>query len=66
MPWVPALRARFGGIHAGHGPQAPGDRAERLGWVPSVAVTAALWVVLLGSLSLVAARTYNPFIYFRF
>jgi hypothetical protein len=35
-------------------------------WVSSFATTAALWIVLLGSLSLVAARTYNPFIYFRF
>ncbi len=68
MPWVPALRARLGGIPAGDGSQATGHGAEgsAVGWVPSLAVTAALWIVLLGSLSLVAARTYNPFIYFRF
>jgi alginate O-acetyltransferase complex protein AlgI len=68
MPWLPAVRARFAGAPAGHGPRATGDRADglALGWMPSVAVMAALWIVLLASLSLVAARTYNPFIYFRF
>jgi len=68
MPWVPAVRARLRGIPAVDGPRATGARADAsaLGWVPSFGVTAALWVVLLGSLSLVAARTYNPFIYFRF
>ncbi len=65
MPWVPAVRTRFAGALAGNRPWATGDGRD-LGWVPSFAVTAALWIVLLGSLSLVAARTYNPFIYFRF
>jgi alginate O-acetyltransferase complex protein AlgI len=68
MPWIRFVRARLGGTPAGDGPQATGDGADRsaFGWVPSFGVTAALWIVLLGSLSLVAARTYNPFIYFRF
>ena len=68
MPWVRIVRAGFAGAPAGDGQQATGDGTEgsAVGWVTSLAVTAALWLVLLGSLSLVAARTYNPFIYFRF
>jgi len=42
--------------------EAPGT----LGWLPSVAVTVALSALLFASMMLVAARTYNPFIYFRF
>jgi alginate O-acetyltransferase complex protein AlgI len=38
----------------------------QLGWVPSAAATAGLIVVFAASLMLSAARTYNPFIYFRF
>jgi alginate O-acetyltransferase complex protein AlgI len=64
MPWVPALYARLGGVPADDGRPATGVRG--VSWVSSFATTAALWIVLLGSLSLVAARTYNPFIYFRF
>jgi alginate O-acetyltransferase complex protein AlgI len=37
-----------------------------LGWVPSALSTAALTVLLVASVMLIAARTYNPFIYFRF
>jgi alginate O-acetyltransferase complex protein AlgI len=73
MPWVPRVRARLAHAPGGDGRQATGDGPPQgtddrrtVGWVPSLAVTAALWLVLLGSLSLVAARTYNPFIYFRF
>ena len=66
MPWVQGVRARFALASAGHRPPATGHRDAAVGWGPSFAVTAALWIVLLGSLSLVAARTYNPFIYFRF
>ena len=55
MPIVPALRAR----------------AERAvdswrGWAPELAGTVALVAVFLAALLQVAARTYNPFIYFRF
>jgi alginate O-acetyltransferase complex protein AlgI len=72
MPWGQGMRARFARAQARDGRQETGDRTRAtgdepvVGWVPSLAVTAALWIVLLGSLSLVAARTYNPFIYFRF
>jgi len=68
LPWMPTVRSFFAGTPAGDGRQASGDgRTEpAAGWVPSFVVTATLWMVLLGSLSLVAARTYNPFIYFRF
>jgi len=38
----------------------------RLGWMSSIAVTAGLVLLLAGSVMLSAARTYNPFIYFRF
>jgi hypothetical protein len=38
----------------------------RFAWLPSAAVTAGLFVLLFASVMLSAARTYNPFIYFRF
>jgi len=38
----------------------------RLAWLPSAAVTVGLFVLLAASVMLSAARTYNPFIYFRF
>ncbi len=50
-PWVPALAARFGD-----------DR----GWSLPLLNTAALLTLLLLSIMSMAARTYNPFIYFRF
>jgi alginate O-acetyltransferase complex protein AlgI len=50
-PWVPALAARL-------------DR--RPGWSLPLLNTAALIALLLLSIMSVAARTYNPFIYFRF
>ncbi|MGE0815848.1 MAG: MBOAT family protein [Vicinamibacterales bacterium] len=37
-----------------------------LGWVPSAATAAALALLLAASMALSAARTYSPFIYFRF
>jgi alginate O-acetyltransferase complex protein AlgI len=43
-----------------------GDVERRLGWAPSLVGTAAVIVLLAASLTLVAAKTYNPFIYFRF
>jgi hypothetical protein len=36
------------------------------GWLPSLVSTAALMAILAASVMLSAARTYNPFIYFRF
>jgi alginate O-acetyltransferase complex protein AlgI len=51
-PWVPALAAR----HA--------RGAEAGGW--DLAATAALVAIFVTSVLHVAARTYNPFIYFRF
>ena len=54
-PWVPALAAR-----ASRAPRRP------LGWTMSLASTATLLALLLASILQVAARTYNPFIYFRF
>ena len=75
MPWLPAVRTRFAGAQSGDGSHQTGDGRQAtgdgeagpvVGWVPSFVATATLWIVLLGSLSLVAARTYNPFIYFRF
>jgi alginate O-acetyltransferase complex protein AlgI len=50
-PWVPALAERL-------------DR--RQGWGLPLMNTAALIALLLLSIMSVAARTYNPFIYFRF
>jgi alginate O-acetyltransferase complex protein AlgI len=51
-PWIPALAARV-------------DRsAGRTGW--DAVAASALVAVFLASILNVAARTYNPFIYFRF
>jgi alginate O-acetyltransferase complex protein AlgI len=47
-------------------PAASVDGPRNLGWVPSAAVTTALVALLVASVMLSAARTYNPFIYFRF
>jgi alginate O-acetyltransferase complex protein AlgI len=43
-----------------------GGGSPRLAWVPSIATTAGLVLLLAASVMLSAARTYNPFIYFRF
>jgi hypothetical protein len=40
------------------------DRADS--WTFDLAATAALVLLLVASIMQVAARTYNPFIYFRF
>jgi hypothetical protein len=37
-----------------------------MAWMPSLVGTVAIVVLLTASLTLVAAKTYNPFIYFRF
>jgi alginate O-acetyltransferase complex protein AlgI len=42
------------------------EASVRFAWLPSAAVTAGLFVLLFASVMLSAARTYNPFIYFRF
>jgi hypothetical protein len=55
-PIVPRLARRLA---------AAGDRAF-VGPVPSLVGTAALLAILAASVMLSAARTYNPFIYFRF
>jgi alginate O-acetyltransferase complex protein AlgI len=54
-PWVPAVAARIA-------------RAERPGaaWRLELLGTATLMALLVASVMSVAARTYNPFIYFRF
>ena len=59
MPIVPALARRW---------VEPADPEvePRLAWGPSLVGAAAIVVLLAASLTLVAAKTYNPFIYFRF
>ncbi len=54
-PWVPALAGRL-------------SRAEppQAGWPVSLLSTTTLVALLLASIMSMAARTYNPFIYFRF
>ena len=43
-----------------------GRERTDLPFLPSAAATALLMLLLVGSIMLIAARTYNPFIYFRF
>lgn len=50
-PWVPALASRLDGAR---------------GWSVPLLNTAALMALLVLSIMSMAARTYNPFIYFRF
>jgi alginate O-acetyltransferase complex protein AlgI len=54
-PWVPALAARIG--RAGR---------PRLEWTAGLLSTASLMALLAASIVSLSARTYNPFIYFRF
>jgi alginate O-acetyltransferase complex protein AlgI len=56
LPVWAAVGARWSG-------PAANDGSLTLGWMPSALVLA---VVLCGSIMLIAARTYDPFIYFRF
>jgi len=58
-PWVPALAAR---VQAGVEDGRPTTRARRV----SALGTVSLMVLLVASILQMAARTYNPFIYFRF
>jgi len=55
VPWIADRWLRIGSA---------GD--ERLAWLPSLVGAAALFTLLAASLSMSAASTYNPFIYFRF
>ena len=68
-PVLPALARRLSarpqGAHDGSLPGGPAAAAV-LGWAPSVAATLGLALLLGASIMLSAARTYSPFIYFRF
>jgi alginate O-acetyltransferase complex protein AlgI len=44
----------------------PAGAAPTLGWRPSMLAVIGLAAIFAGSVMLVAAHTYNPFIYFRF
>ncbi len=57
-PWVPAAAARI--------ERAAKARGRAFGWTASLASTASLAALLGASIMQMAARTYNPFIYFRF
>jgi alginate O-acetyltransferase complex protein AlgI len=61
MPVVVELGRRLSGDG---GAEHRGEPA--LGWLSSAAATAALCAILAASLMMIAAQTYNPFIYFRF
>jgi alginate O-acetyltransferase complex protein AlgI len=54
-PWVPALAARVAR-----------NRRPSVAWTMPLVNTAALAALLFASILQLAARTYNPFIYFRF
>jgi alginate O-acetyltransferase complex protein AlgI len=54
-PWVPALSARLRRLER-----------PRLAWSADLLGTATLMALLVASIMSMAARTYNPFIYFRF
>ena len=54
-PWVLALAARV-----------PSAERSPIAWSVSLLSTATLVALLLASIMQMAARTYNPFIYFRF
>jgi alginate O-acetyltransferase complex protein AlgI len=60
-PWVPALAARLERLSR------DGDSERRsVAWSVGLLSTAMLMALLVASIVQVAARTYNPFIYFRF
>ncbi|HUU34314.1 MAG TPA: MBOAT family protein [Vicinamibacterales bacterium] len=61
---TPVLSALACRLRPGSG--ADGHVGGALGWAPSAVGTAALAVLLGASIMLSAARTYSPFIYFRF
>ena len=60
-------RDRIDAVGAGAGATAGARRAAaRSTWPVSLASTTALIALLVASIMPIAARTYNPFIYFRF
>jgi alginate O-acetyltransferase complex protein AlgI len=61
-PVLPLLARRL--LRAGGG--AAGNTAPILPWAPSAAASVGLALLLVASIMLSAARTYSPFIYFRF
>ncbi|MEP7116433.1 MAG: MBOAT family O-acyltransferase, partial [Acidobacteriota bacterium] len=69
-PVMPALASRLRAGGGATGNVAPDDSADgptaRLGWLASAAATLGLGLLLGASVMLSAARTYSPFIYFRF
>jgi alginate O-acetyltransferase complex protein AlgI len=60
-PWLPALAARIG-VRSAEESTVP----TTLQAAASLFATASLLAVLVASIMQMAARTYNPFIYFRF
>ena len=54
-PWVPSLSRRLSRVEPPH-----------FDWRVSLLSTTALVALLVASIMSMAARTYNPFIYFRF
>jgi len=61
-PVVPRLTRRL--LRAGSG--ATGNTGSMLPWAPSAVAAVGLAVLFGASIMLSAARTYSPFIYFRF
>jgi alginate O-acetyltransferase complex protein AlgI len=57
-PWVPALAGRL--------ERAAGAERPVIAWSVALVNTATLMALLAASIMQMAARTYNPFIYFRF
>jgi alginate O-acetyltransferase complex protein AlgI len=60
-PWVPALAARLERLS-----RDGGSERRSVAWSVGLLSTAMLMALLVASIVQVAARTYNPFIYFRF
>jgi alginate O-acetyltransferase complex protein AlgI len=59
MPWIPAVAAWLDGAGDARPQRAPH-------WIAGALSTASLAALLIASIMQMAARTYNPFIYFRF
>jgi alginate O-acetyltransferase complex protein AlgI len=60
-PWVPALAVRLERLS-----RDGGSERRSVAWTVGLLSTAMLMALLVASIVQVAARTYNPFIYFRF
>ncbi len=63
LPWLTRRLLRAGSGPSGHTGTAP---SWALPWAPSAVATVGLALLLGASIMLSAARTYSPFIYFRF